>query len=196
LLIVAGEIGTVRTEAATAAVATTATMHAETILVAVALIVTVLRWVLLRLATAACDERRQAAYFLPAFLPALVWLLIRGLWLMLRTVVYLLVARRKGLRIAWQIRLRRRLLLLRFTRRVTRLVLAHERLAVVIVAIETVVSPLLLATRRALLGLLVVVRILLAELFLRRGDKTEIMFGVLIVIFGGHWITGSLRIAR
>lgn len=116
-----------------------------------------------------------------------------GLWLMLRAVVHLLVARRKGLCIAWQIRLR---LLLRFTRRITRLVLAHERLAVVIVAIKALISPLLLPTRRALLGLLVVVGVLLTELFLRRRNKTEIMFGVLIVILGGYWIAGSLRIAR
>lgn len=194
MLMATSKIGAIRTEAATAAVTTTTTVHAETILIAIALVVTVLRRILLRL-SATCDERRKAAYFLTAFLlRALAWrLLLVGLWLMLRAVVHLLVARRKGLRIAWQIRLR---LLLRLTWRITRLVLAHEWLTVVIVAIEAVVSPLLLPTGRALLGLLVVVGILLAELFLRRGDKAEIMFGVLIIIFGSYRIAGSLRVTR
>src|SRR5262249_23621666 len=43
--------------------------------------------------------------------------------------------------------------------------------------------------------LLIVIGVLLSELFLRRGDQTEIMFGVLVVVLGCHWIAGSLRVA-
>src|SRR5664279_555075 len=112
--------------------------------------------------------------------------------LMLRTVL-LLIARRKRLRVARQIRL---CLRNGWLRRKARLVLTRERLAVVIV-IEVVVGRTL---RRRLLalrvGLVVVVGVLLPELFLRRGDQTEIMFGVLVIILGRHRIAGALRVAR
>ena len=122
---------------------------------------------------------------------ALTWRLV-WLRLMLRTVVHLLVARRKWLRIAGQIRL-----LLRFTRSVARFVLAHERLTVIIIAVEAfVVALLVLSAGRSLLRLLIVVGVLLAELFLRGGDETEIMFGVLVVILSGNGIAGALRVAR
>jgi hypothetical protein len=122
---------------------------------------------------------------------ALARLLMR-LLLMLRSIMHLLVARREWLGIARQVRL-----LLGLARRVARFVLPHERLAVVIVAIKAFVSSLLLLPAgRALLRLLVVVGVLLAELFLGRGDKAEIMFGMLVVIFGGHRIAGSLRVPR
>src|SRR6476620_6202719 len=81
--------------------------------------------------------------------------------------------------------------------RVARFVLAHESLAVVIVAVKTFIVPLLvLPARRALLRLLIVVGVLLAELFLRGGNETKIMFGVLVVILGGNRIAGALGIAR
>ena len=32
-------------------------------------------------------------------------------------------------------------------------------------------------------------------MLLRRGDQAEIMLGVLIVVFGGDWVAGALRIA-
>ena len=77
-----------------------------------------------------------------------------------------------------------------------RLVLSHEGLIVVVVAVETVVAILLSARRLLrLLLLLIVVGILLAELFLRGGDQTKIMFGVLIVVFGGDGIAGALCVA-
>ena len=41
-----------------------------------------------------------------------------------------------------------------------------------------------------------VVRVLLAELLLRRGDQAEIMLGVLIIIFRRDRIAGALRVAR
>jgi hypothetical protein len=43
--------------------------------------------------------------------------------------------------------------------------------------------------------LLLKVGLVLTKLFLRGGDQAKIMFGVLIVIFGGDWISGALRIA-
>ena len=122
---------------------------------------------------------------------ALVGLLVR-LWLMLRTVVHLLIARREWLGIPRQIRLR--LLHLRL-RCIARFVLAHERLGIVIVAIKALVCGLL--TRRSLLlRLLVVIGILLTELFLRGGDQAKIMLGVLIVVFSGHRIARALCVTR
>jgi hypothetical protein len=199
----ATKIGTVITEAATTAMAP-ATAMSEAILTTVALVIAIRPGILLGLSatslglsatslglSAASNECGQPADLLSAFLSVLAWLL-ELLRLMLRTIVHLLVARRKWLRIAGQIRL-----LLRFTRSVARFVLAHEWLGVVVAAIKALVgSLLLLPARRALLWLLIVVRVLLAELLLRRGDKTEIMFGMLVVILGGHRIAGSLRVAR
>src|SRR5262245_60587805 len=111
--------------------------------------------------------------------------------LMLLSIVDLLVARRKWLSIAREIRL-----LLRFARRVARFILAHERLAIVIVAVKTFVVPLLvvLTARDALLRLLIVVGVLLAELFLRGGNEAEIMLGVLEVILGGNRSGGDMAV--
>jgi len=129
---------------------------------------------------------------LSAFMSALTWRLV-WLRLMLRTVVHLLVARRKWLGVAREIGL----LLLGFARPIARFILSHERLTVVIVAIETFVGPLLmLSTGRALLRLLIVVRVLLAELFLRGGNETEIMFGMLVVVLCGNRIARTLGVAR
>jgi hypothetical protein len=136
------------------------------------------------------NKRRQTAYIVPAFMSALVRRI--RLRLMLRAIVYLLVARRKWLSVAGEIRL-----LLGFARSIARFVLAHERLTVAIITIKTFVNPLLvLPARHALLRLLVVVGVLLAKLFLRGGDKTEIMFGVLVVILGGNRIAGTLGVTR
>jgi hypothetical protein len=161
-------------------------MHAKSVLAAVALVVTILRGILLWL-TAAGNKCRQAANVLPASLVRLMRLL-----LVLRAIVYLLVARRKRLGVAREIRL-----LLGFARAVARFVLAHERLTVIIIAVEAfVVALLVLSAGRSLLRLLIVVGVLLAELFLRGGDETEIMFGVLVVILSGNGIAGALRVAR
>ena len=158
-------------------------------LVAIALVVTVLPCVLLWL-TAAGYECRQATDILSAFVSTLVRMI--RLRLMLLAIVDLLVARWKWLRIAREIRL-----LLRLAWRVARFVLSHESLAVVIVAVETLVVPLLvLPAGCALLRLLIVVGVLLAELFLRGGNKTEIMLGVLVVILGGNRIAGALGVTR
>src|SRR5450830_116410 len=182
------------------------TPTAETILIAVALVVAVLAPALvgvrgdsrLRLAAAAGDESRQARHVRSADIAALNRRLRKGLRrlllrLMLRAGVLLLVARRKRLRVARNKGLR----LLRWRlRRVARLVLAQERLAVVVAVIIVVVSR---ALRRglALLPLrIVIIGVLLAELFLGDGDQPEIMFGVLVVVFGSNRIAGALRVAR
>ena len=183
----------------TTTVAAPTAMHAETVLVAIALVaitlvaialvVTVLPGVLLRL-TAAGYECRQATDILPAFMSPLIRMI--RLRLMLLAIVDLLVARWKWLSIAREI-----WLLLRFARRIARFILAHKSLAIVIVAVETLVVPLLvLPAGCALLRLLIVVGVLLAELFLRGGNKTEIMLGVLVVILGGNRIAGALGVTR
>jgi hypothetical protein len=170
----------------------TPAMHAETILATVALVVTVLvlAGILLRLTTAG-DECRQAADLLSA-LATLIRLLLIRLRLMLRAVLHLLIARRERLGIARQIRL-----LLRFTRSVARLVLAHEGLAVVIIAVKSLVGVLLAGgALLLLLRLLVVVWILLTELFLRGGNQAEIVLGMLVVVLGRNRIARTLRVAR
>lgn len=200
MLLATAKVRAIRTISA-AAMTSTPAMHAETILATVlttiALVVTVLvlagillRLVLLRLATAG-DECRQAADLLSTFLATLIRLLLMRLRLMLRAVVHLLIARREGLGIARQIRL-----LLRFTRSVARLVLAHEGLGVVIIAVKSFVGVLLAGRALLLLRLLVVVWILLTELFLRGGDQAKIVLGMLVVVLGGNRIAGTLRVAR
>ena len=90
-----------------------------------------------------------------------------------------------------------RLRLLLFAR-IERLLLARrERLAahaglLIISVVERVVGRI--ATHLAAL-LLLMVGLALAKLFLRSGDQTEIMFGVLIIILGGNRITRTLGIA-
>jgi hypothetical protein len=176
-------------EAVLVAVALVAIALVAITLVAIALVVTVLPGVLLRL-TAAGYECWQATDILPAFMSPLIRMI--RLRLMLLAIVDLLVARWKWLSIAREI-----WLLLRFARRVARFILAHESLAIVIVAVETLVVPLLvLPAGCALLRLLIVVGVLLAELFLRGGNKTEIMLGVLVVILGGNRIAGALGVTR
>jgi hypothetical protein len=186
LLMPAAVIRSIRPVTAASAVTAPASMHTKSVLAAVALVVTILRGILLWL-TAAGNKCRQAANVLPASLVRLMRLL-----LVLRAIVYLLVARRKRLGVAREIRL-----LLGFARAVARFVLAHERLTVIIIAVEAfVVALLVLSAGRSLLRLLIVVGVLLAELFLRGGDETEIMFGVLVVILSGNGIAGALRVAR
>lgn len=195
LLVTAAIVGPILTETTATTVTAPTAMHAEPVLiaitlvaitlVAITLIVTVLPGVLLWL-TAAGYECRQATDILSALVR------MKRLRLMLLTIVDLLVARWKWLSVARDIRL-----LLRLAWRVARFVLAHESLAVVIVAVKTFIVPLLvLPARRALLRLLIVVGVLLAELFLRGGNETKIMFGVLVVILGGNRIAGALGIAR
>ena len=195
LLLITAKVGAIRT-ISTAAMTSTPAMHAETILATVALVVTVLvlAGILLRLTTAG-DERRQAADLLSALATLIRLLLIRllliGLRLMLRAVLHLLIARRERLGIARQIRL-----LLRFTRSVARLVLAHEGLGVVIIAVKSLVGILLAGGALLLLRLLVVIWILLSELFLRGGNQAKIVLGMLIVVLGRNRVARTLRVSR
>jgi hypothetical protein len=194
LLLITAKLGAIRT-VSTAAMTSTPAMHAETILATVALVVTVLvlAGILLRLATTG-DECRQAADLLSTFLATLIRLLLILLRLMLRAVMHLLIARRERLSIARQIRLLLRLL--RFTRSVARLVLAHEGLGVVIIAVKSLVGVLLAGGALLLLRLLVVVWILLTELFLRGGNQAKIVLGMLVVVLGRNRIARTLRVAR
>ena len=194
MLLTTAKVGAIRT-VSTAAMTSAPAMHAETILATVALVVTVLvlAGILLRLATAG-DECRQAADLLSAFLAALIWiwLLLILLRLMLRAVMHLLIARRERLGIARQIRL-----LLRFTRSVARLILAHEGLAVVIIPVKSLVGVLLAGgALLLLLRLLVIIWILLPELFLRGGNQAEIVLGMLVVVLGRNRIARTLCVAR
>jgi hypothetical protein len=191
LLLTAAKVGAIRT-VSTAAMTSAPAMHAETILATVALVVTVLvlAGILLRLATAG-DECRQAADLLSTFLTTLIRLLLILLRLMLRAVMHLLIARRERLGIARQIRL-----LLGFTRSVARLVLAHEGLAVIIIAVKSLVGVLLARGALLLLRLLVVVWILLTELFLRGGNQAKVVLGMLVVVLGRNRIARTLRVAR
>lgn len=190
MLLITAKVGAIRT-ISTAAMTSTPAMHAETILATVALVVTVLvlAGILLRLTTAG-DECRQAADLLSA-LATLIRLLLIRLRLMLRAVLHLLIARRERLGIARQIRL-----LLRFTRSVARLVLAHEGLAVVIIAVKSLVGILLAGGALLLLRLLVVIWILLSELFLRGGNQAKIVLGMLVVVLGRNRVARTLRVSR
>jgi len=190
LLLITAKVGAIRT-ISTAAMTSTPAMHAETILATVALVVTVLvlAGILLRLTTAG-DECRQAADLLSA-LATLIRLLLIRLRLMLRAVLHLLIARRERLGIARQIRL-----LLRFTRSVARLVLAHAGLGVVIIAVKSLVGILLAGGALLLLRLLVVIWILLSELFLRGGNQAKIVLGMLVVVLGRNRVARTLRVSR
>lgn len=200
----AAKIGTVGT-IATAAMSSTPAVP-KPILATVTLFVTVRAGILLRLA-AARNECRKATDILSTFMAALVGLrigllltlmllMLLILLMLLGAVVHLLITRRKWLRITRQIGL-----LLRLARRVARLVLSHEGLVIVILPIKTVVVAGLLrlaAGSAALLMwlLLIVVRVLLTKLFLRCGNQAEVVFGVLIIILGGHGVARSLCVTR
>jgi hypothetical protein len=57
-----------------------------------------------------------------------------------------------------------------------------------------VVIAVIAGIAAAIASLLLKIRLSLAELFLRGGDQAEIMFSVLIVVFGGDRIPRTLRI--
>ena len=114
--------------------------------------------------------------------------LLLGLW----TVLHLLIARREWLGIARQIRLA---LLHGRLRRVARLVLAHEWLAVIFAVVVIIISSTLWCSALALLLrlLIVVIGVLLAELFLCGGDQAKIVLCVLIVVLSGNSIVTPRR---
>ena len=89
--------------------------------------------------------------------------------------------------------LRLRLLMLAL---IVRLRLGRKRLAacmrlLVLSVVERVVGRI--AAHLALL--LRVIGLALPELLLSGGDQTKVVFGVLIVVFGGDRIAGTLRVA-
>ena len=145
--------------------------------------------------TAAGDEGRQTGHFRRDIVVLIVLIVLLRtrlvlLRLMLRIAVLRLIARRERLRIARQIRLR-----LRLRRSELRLLaLTGERLCIVLAIVVIVVGGAGRRARRR--RRIVVIGILLPELFLRRGDQAEIMFGVLEVVLGRDRIAGALRIAR
>jgi CBS domain-containing protein len=88
------------------------------------------------------------------------------------------------------------LLIVMLLTRIVRLRLARcERFAAAVRLLGVaVVETLVGATHLARL-LLLVIRLALAELFLRGGDQPEIVLGMLIIIFRGDRISGALRVA-
>ena len=130
----------------------------------------VLRGLMLRLA--ASDERRQ-----PIDVAFVVGRMLLSRLKVLRLVILLLVV----VLLARIIRLR----LARCER------LAAEVRLFVVAVVETVVGG---AAHLAGL-LLLVIGLALAELFLRGGDQTEIVLGMLIIIFRGDRISGTLCVA-
>ena len=182
------------------------------ITIAALIVVAAVRPIVLRRLPTAGDERRQSLAVtavcygrglngrLEVLLRLLLWLLMLRLLLvvlMLRPVllVRLLIAPAVALRIA------RRVGRLGIARRVWRLI-ARVRLALhwltlhrlihaVVAVVKIIVAVALALTDRRL-----VVRVLLAELFLRRGDQAQIMLGVLVIILGGYRVARGRRIAR
>jgi hypothetical protein len=129
----------------------------------------VLRRLMLRLT--AGDERGQ-----PLDVAFVVGRMLLAGLKVLRLVILLLIV----MLLTWIIRLR----LARCER------LAAEVRLFVVAVVETVVGAPHLAGL-----LLLVIRLALAELFLRSGDQTEIMLGMLIIIFRGDRVSGALRVA-
>ncbi len=137
-----------------------------------------LRSILLRRLTAG-NERRQ---------PFNIAVVLRRVLLRTRLVVLRLVLGLLRL-VVLRLRLLRLALVERLCLRGVGLA-AHLRLVVaVIVAVVNGIAAHIAGL------LLLVIGLVLAKLFLGRGDQAEIMFGVLIIIFGGNWISGALRVA-
>ena len=162
---------------------------AAVIAVGVARRLILLRLRLLRLA--ARNKGRQAVDVLIAgrrrrvLRPRLKMLLLRlVLRLVLRLMMVLLV---------WRLLLLLRLAPIERLRLARRERLAGQVRLLVVVAVEAVVANV--AAHIALLLLLLVVGLTLPVLLLGGGDQTEIMFGVLVVVFGSNRIAGTLRIA-
>jgi hypothetical protein len=170
------------------AVAATATVQREA--VAAATVVTVrfaLRLILLRLRLlrlAAGNKGRQpvdvliVARLRRVLRPRLKILLLLGLRLMLlRLLVVLLVLRLAPIE---RLRLARRKRL------------AGQVRLLVVVAVEPIIVRI---AAHLALRLLLIVGLALPVLLLGRGDQTKIVLGMLVVVFGGDRIAGTLRIA-
>jgi hypothetical protein len=71
----------------------------------------------------------------------------------------------------------------------------HRRLIAIPIAITVVVAVIGRCIASRFARLLLEIGLRLAKLFLRRGDQAEVMFSVLIIIFGGNRISRTLRVA-
>jgi len=118
----------------------------------------------------ASDERRQTVHLFVIWLGCVLRARLEVLGLRLRLMLFARIER------------------LRFARR--KRLAAHVGLFVVAI-VEGIVSGI--AAHLALL--LLMVGLALAKLFLCGGDQAEIMFGMLIIIFGGNRIPGTLSVA-
>ena len=158
-------------------------MKRETVRLSAAILVTVLALRRLRLRRAAGDEGRQAAFVVRFRLLRARLLLVIAL--LARLIIVVAVVARE-----WLCVLRHIGLLARAERLLT------KRLSVLAAfLVELFVRARLELLVVAAFGTRLEVRVLLAELLLRSGDQTEIMFGVLEIIFGRDRIAGRLRIA-
>jgi hypothetical protein len=131
---------------------------------------------LLMLGLTASDERRQAIDIALVFRTGMLWPRLKMLLMLLRLIVLLIV-----------VLLLARIIRLRLTWREW---LAADMRLVAIAVVVALLGPAHLAG--LLLLLLLVIRLTLSELLLRRGDDPEIVFGVLIIIFGCNRIAGAL----
>jgi len=109
-----------------------------------------------------------------------------------RRRLHVLLARLKMLRLRLGLRLLVLLARIERLRLARRKRLATHRRLLVVAFIEGIVRHV--AAHVALL-LLLIERLALAKLFLGGGDHAEIMFGVLVIVFGGDRVAGALRIA-
>jgi len=144
----------------------------------------------LRLRLAPGNEGRKTVHVLLVarlhLLRALVVLLIIMLIVLLVILLVVLVVLIVLIVLLWL------LVLLRIKLLLTR----GERLAGLRLVVAVVITVILaVAAGAGLTRLLLVVGLALAELLLRRGDHTKIMFGMLIVILGRNRVTGTLRVA-
>jgi hypothetical protein len=117
--------------------------------------------------------------------------LIRLRLLMLRLMLWLTVLRLVLLRLMMLLFAGIELLLLAGCERFA----GHMRLIAIPVAITLVIAVIRRCIAARVARLLLEIRLRLAKLFLRRGDQTEVMFSVLIIIFGGNRISRALRVA-
>jgi len=69
-----------------------------------------------------------------------------------------------------------------------------RRTVIVAVIVERAVARVVAAD--GFRALAVLLRLILPQLFLRGGDQAEIMFGVLVIVFGADRVAGGLRVAR
>jgi hypothetical protein len=153
---------------------------------------------LLRLATG--NEGRKAVHILLAvrlhLLRALVVLLIILLIVLLVILLVILLVVLLIVLVVLIVLIVLLLLWLLALLRIKLLLTRGKRLAGLRLVVAVVIAVILaVAAGAGLTRLLLVIGLALAELLLRRGDQTKIMFGMLIVVLGRNRVTGTLRVA-